>query len=92
MLEEAMLTRVAGSYSGIVQLASEILTEHQEISNDFSSLRHAGNLVEALDSLGSKLEKHIRKEERILFPMIQEHCSEEVLNEVYVLLTEKGSV
>ncbi|HLA52509.1 MAG TPA: hemerythrin domain-containing protein [Flavitalea sp.] len=92
MIEEAMLTRVASSYSGIVELASEILAEHQEISNDFSSLRHAGNLVETLNSLGVKLEKHIRKEERVLFPMIQDHCSEEVLNEVFVLLTEKGSV
>jgi iron-sulfur cluster repair protein YtfE (RIC family) len=32
-----------------------------------------------LDELGKALEVHVRKEERELFPLIQESCSEELM-------------
>jgi iron-sulfur cluster repair protein YtfE (RIC family) len=46
----------------------------------FISLDKTGNTIEELDTLGQALDNHIRKEERVLFPLIQQHCSEAVLN------------
>jgi iron-sulfur cluster repair protein YtfE (RIC family) len=39
-----------------------------------------------MDTLGVALEKHIRKEERILFPLLQLHCSDAQLQDIYKLL------
>jgi len=46
----------------------------------------SGNLVGDLDKLGKKLEQHIRKEERILFPLIEQYCPEEMLAAITLLL------
>ena len=48
----------------------------------FSKLVNETNLEQALNSLGEYLDKHIRKEERQLFPLIERHCSEKQLIEI----------
>ena len=60
----------------------EITAEHQELLAMFNMLQHAEVLADALDQLGKKLEDHIRKEERVLFPLIQEYCPEEILKNI----------
>ncbi|MEI7734461.1 MAG: hemerythrin domain-containing protein [Ferruginibacter sp.] len=77
--EEAMLASIKNIHASIDTLTEEICNEHQQLSNAFLALDKTDHTVEELDALGNALDDHIRKEERILFPLIQEHCSEEVL-------------
>lgn len=77
--EEAMLGSIKNTHAGIDTLTEEICAEHRHLSAAFLALDKTDHTVEELDALGNALDDHIRKEERILFPLIQEHCSEEVL-------------
>lgn len=52
-------------------LISEILEEHDKIHGAISKIK-VGDLEQNLDDFGFMLEKHIRKEERIVFPKIEE--------------------
>jgi len=72
--------------TAIDALAGEIIQEHRELTDDFLTIRSSGDLVGDLDKLGKKLEQHIRKEERILFPLIEQYCPEEMLAEITLLL------
>ena len=85
--EEIMLEKVHGSYAEIDRLSYEIKYEHQQLKKMFSAIENDENLLEALDELGRALEVHIRKEERVLFPLIQQYCPEEMLDEIRLLLT-----
>ena len=84
--EEVMLEKVKNLYDEIRNIAGEIILEHQILTAGFLSLPGSVNPVEAMDDLGRKVDKHIRKEERVLFPMIQEYCSEEMLREIKLIL------
>lgn len=58
-------------------LVEEIVSEHRKIESLISDLRGNNNVANIMDELGRLLENHIRKEERVLFPKIQEILSEE---------------
>jgi iron-sulfur cluster repair protein YtfE (RIC family) len=77
--EEEVFKKIKNINAAIDVLAAEIAIEHQTLSKAFLSLDKADNTAEELDALGNLLDDHIRKEERVLFPLMQEHCSEEVL-------------
>jgi iron-sulfur cluster repair protein YtfE (RIC family) len=80
--EEKMLTGLRQYHTAIAALALEVQKEHVELTELFNKLDMAENLAAAMDAAGRALEKHIRKEERVLFPLIQEHCPEDVLNTI----------
>ncbi len=84
--EEAMLQKVDRLYPEIDKLVKEIEQEHRELTVGFSNVSSSVDLVNDLDILGRKLEQHIRKEERVLFPLIEKICSPEMLEEMGVLL------
>jgi len=84
--EERLLQRVKDFNNNIERLAGEIIEEHRELTDDFLTLQSAKNLVNSLDDLGRKLEQHIRKEERVLFPLIEQYCPEAVLAEIEALV------
>lgn len=84
--EELMLKKVVGLNEEIDELAAEIAAEHLELTKLFMELPEPKQLAEHLDYLANKLETHIRKEERQLFPMLQEHCNENLLQEIHQLL------
>lgn len=77
--EELMLGKVKKYHTDIGKLADEIITEHRRLTNAFLSLADPGDNIDRLDELGNALEKHIRKEERVLFPLIQEYCPAVIL-------------
>ena len=85
-LEEMMLEKVKDVNPSIKILAREIKAEHRELTDLFQSLTTANGPEMIMNELAVKLEAHIRKEERVLFPMLQEQCSETVLAEIYELL------
>lgn len=84
--EELVLQKVKHCNAAISSLGDEIINEHRQLAALFLSLNKTTGLADALDELGRMLEAHIRKEERVLFPLIQSHCSEEELQQVYVQL------
>jgi iron-sulfur cluster repair protein YtfE (RIC family) len=84
--EEAMLDLVADGDVELIAITKEIKTEHKELTVLFNSLKTATDLTGTLDTLGITLENHIRKEERILFPLLQLHCSDEQFQQIYKLL------
>ena len=84
--EEKMLELVKGSHAEINTLAEAIKSEHRELTALFQSLDTATDLESSMDTLALALETHIRKEERALFPLLQQHCSEEQLQEIHILL------
>ena len=80
--EEVLLQQVKKYNKDIAVLAEEIMKEHQDLLAIVNLLPGSHALPETLDKLGRMLEDHIRKEERVLFPLIQEHCPEEVLKNI----------
>ena len=85
-LEETMLGKVKHIHPSIKILAEEIEAEHRVLSRLFQSLADTNDPVITMNELAVKLEDHIRKEERVLFPLLQQQCSETVLAEIHVLL------
>lgn len=84
--EESALAKVKDCHIEIQKLTDEIIYEHTQLTKGFRSLAKSVKLADDMDSLGKALEKHIRKEERVLFPLIEKYCSEKVLAEVQLLL------
>lgn len=84
--EKQMLEKVQKLNTEMDTLAGEIIQEHRELTDNFLAIRLSGDLVNDLDKLGKKLEQHIRKEERILFPLIEQYCPEEILAEIMLFL------
>jgi len=84
--EEAMLNKVQDCHADVRILSGEIRAEHSQIAALIASLTNSHDLVTTMDELGNTLQAHIRKEERVLFPLLQEHCSPAQLAEIHDLL------
>jgi iron-sulfur cluster repair protein YtfE (RIC family) len=80
--EEQVIRKVQHCHAEIERTGKEIILEHELLTKSFLDLGNSINQETDLDQLGIALELHIRKEERILFPLIQQHCGEEILNEI----------
>ncbi len=80
--EEKVLQLVKGNNAQLDVLVEAIFREHQELHAAFKSINNHQNFTMHLDDLGKALEVHVRKEERELFPLIQETCSEELMTAI----------
>jgi len=87
--EEKILKLVIGINSSLDILAGNIFKEHQDLKVLFHSINIPAGSADHLNKLGKALEIHIRKEERELFPMIQEICNEEIMAEIENSLSSK---
>ncbi|HMF73593.1 MAG TPA: hemerythrin domain-containing protein [Flavitalea sp.] len=85
--EEIVIEKIQGINSELDQLADEIIEDHKELRQLFDQVNTSTDVDAHLDLLGHKLEQHIRKEERVFFPMIQQYCNEKILNEIEALLS-----
>jgi iron-sulfur cluster repair protein YtfE (RIC family) len=86
--EEILIKLISGIDKMLDQLANEIKEEHKELRRSFQDIGTAPDLATHLDTLGKKLEQHIRKEERVFFPMVQQHCNEKTLNDIETFLSQ----
>jgi iron-sulfur cluster repair protein YtfE (RIC family) len=77
--EEILLPAIEGRDFETDTLIDEIIEEHCRIKDIVLNLRLGIDIEENLDLLGCMLEKHIRKEERILFKRIEEILNEDEL-------------
>jgi iron-sulfur cluster repair protein YtfE (RIC family) len=84
--EETILENVKHMHPSINALAAEIKSDHFELTALFNSLATTNDPEMIMNKLALKLEYHIRLEERILFPLLQEQCSETELAVIYKLL------
>lgn len=82
MKEEKILEKVKHLDEEIGRLSAEIITEHEKLTAEFLSLSCTNHLEQSLHELGMHLDEHIRKEERVLFPMIEEKCPAQLLDEI----------
>lgn len=81
--EEAILFHfIKGRNSEIDELVEELILEHIEIQHQINALPSLADPVSAMDKAGRLIESHIRKEERRLFEMVQQHFSSDELNEM----------
>jgi len=77
--EEIVIKKIKGIDNLLDTLADEILAEHKELRILFTAINNVGDLSAHLVKTGNALEQHIRKEERVFFPLIQRLCTEEQL-------------
>ncbi len=87
--EEKIVPILKGVNKDLDQLLQDMCDEHLELGRLFDSISGTKDLATHLDHTGKILEDHIRKEERIIFPMIEQSCSEDVLNLVAKTLSVK---
>lgn len=80
--EEIILEKVKHVHETIAKLTGEIILEHRELTKSFTTLETADDQTSALDKAGNMLESHVRKEERVLFPLIQEYCGDDLLSQL----------
>jgi iron-sulfur cluster repair protein YtfE (RIC family) len=80
--EEILFPSMKGFQSAVVVI-SRLIEEHRRISEIVDALRSAERSAAALlEELAVLLEAHIRKEERVLFPIYEQHVSAKVQEEV----------
>ncbi|MDP3468647.1 MAG: hemerythrin domain-containing protein [Daejeonella sp.] len=87
--EEKMIPMLKGINVTLDNLLASMKAEHQELHSLFNSININQELSSQLDRLGRTIESHVRKEDREIFPLIQECCTEEVLNKLADIFTEK---
>jgi len=76
--EETLLFPLArGKDAELDKLINEIVEEHDKIGEFISNIED-GNREQNLDDLGFLIESHIRKEERVVFPKIEEIIGDEL--------------
>lgn len=80
---------IKGLNARIDSLFAEIFDEHKRIGRLIEELKIVANHEKDLHELGQLLESHIRKEERILFPLIQELIPAEKLQVIEEKLNRK---
>ena len=80
--EEKILPFVKGINTELDLLIGAILDEHKQLHISFRAIKYNTDLSGHLDTLGKALELHVRKEERQLFPLIQESCSEDLMTAI----------
>lgn len=80
--EEQIIEKLMGLNETIDAVGTEIVQEHKELTVAFLALKGSTSLADDMDALGNKLEQHVRKEERLLFPLIEKHCSVVLLEQI----------
>lgn len=77
--EKILFPAAAGKSDECDKLINELIDEHKFFYEKIPALENTPDIVDEMDLIGFKLEEHIRKEERILFNLIQEILTEEEL-------------
>ena len=70
--EEVLFPRLRSSAPRCESLIAELIDQHRAIGRLVEQLRTASGLAKAVFDLGDLLERHIRKEERELFPVFEQ--------------------
>lgn len=83
--EEKLLKLASNCNEELTIISKEIFNEHVQLTDLFMLLEKENVTEKLLDQLGTMLEMHIRKEERVLFPLLEKYCSDAILSD-WILL------
>lgn len=86
--EEKIFDVVKEFNADLKLMVAALLEEHTLLAKLFLSLTESEEAVMEMDHLANVLSSHIRKEERELFPLIQESCNESQLAILAQLIDE----
>jgi hemerythrin-like domain-containing protein len=87
--EEVLLPAFAAHAPADHEAIVRVLVEHVDLRRRSSELARGGDQAPgALRELGERLERHIRHEERVLFPLIEDALPEDELERLVVALEE----
>lgn len=84
--EELIFNQCKGLVHDLDTMIDETIAEHHVLKQLFSELNTLPVSNNQLHQTGLLLNSHIRKEERILFPLLEQHCSPELLEQFRLLL------
>ncbi|HEY7219556.1 MAG TPA: hemerythrin domain-containing protein [Candidatus Binatia bacterium] len=71
--EEVLFPAIRSSVSEAGPIIDDLVREHRQIGERIPELAVGTGLAKTLFDLGDLLERHIRKEERELFPLFEQH-------------------
>lgn len=71
--EEVLFPVLRSAVSEAIPIIDELVREHREIRERVPELAADTGLAKTLFDLGDLLERHIRREERELFPLFEQH-------------------
>jgi hemerythrin-like domain-containing protein len=74
--EEALFPPMVALSSASERMIEELLREHEKIRQAIPQLQSETALAKLIFDLGDLLEGHIRREERELFPLFEQHAAE----------------
>jgi len=83
--EELILNQCRDLVHDLDTMIDETITEHQLLKQLFTNLDALPASSDQLHSLGLLLNSHIRKEERVLFPLLEQHCPAALLEQFRLL-------
>lgn len=86
--EEKIAPLVKNIRPELDEMLKTMIEEHVLLHQLFAMISKTSDLPAHLDTLGKTLEKHVRTEEREIFPLIQECCTEEMLDQLAAVLQE----
>ena len=89
--EEILFSFVLERTHQLVEQTAILIAEHKKLKKLILQLQTTGDLKNALNKIGVLLEKHVRFEERIYFPKVQEIFSALEMNELLLLLSPDQS-
>lgn len=72
--EEVLFTQLRSRVPESAEIIDRLLREHEQIRSAMPNLQAATGLSKRIFDLADLLERHIRKEERELFPLFEQHA------------------
>jgi len=87
--EEKVFKLLYSANDHIADLIKIVVQEHVQLHRLFDNLRfdNSTEMIQQLDTIGKVLEAHIRREERELFPAIEETFCEVTITEINRILS-----
>ena len=74
--EEALFPKLVAIVPESATIIDQLVRDHQQIRDAITQLDREAGLGKLVFDLGDLLERHIRKEERELFPLFEQHVGE----------------
>jgi hemerythrin-like domain-containing protein len=71
--EEVLFPLIGSAAPGSSTIINELVRDHEQIRAAVTQLENGNGLAKLIFDLGDLLERHIRKEERELFPLFDRH-------------------
>jgi hemerythrin-like domain-containing protein len=74
--------------AGCGDMLDQLVRDHEQLRRAMPQLEAGAGLAKLIFDLGDLLERHIRKEERELFPLFEAHVDAEMAEQLGVRLKE----